>query len=478
MNKTYKVHFVGIGGIGMSGIAEVLLNLGYAVSGSDIKNSEIVENLKSKGAVIGIGHKKENVFSAMPDVVVISSAVLPDNPEVVAAKKNKIPVIPRAEILAELMRLKTGVAIAGTHGKTTTTSMAAVVFNEAGLDPTIVIGGKLNVIGSNAKLGRGEYLVAEADESDGSFMHLSPVVTIITNIDDDHLDFHHSMENLKHLFISFINKVPFYGVAVLCADDENVRSILGSIEKKYITYALHTKNADLTVKKLKATAFGSKFNAVYHGKDLGSFVLNVPGVHNVSNALAVIGAALETGIKVEKIRKGLKKFTGVMRRFERLAQKNGITVVDDYGHHPTEITATLKAARTLRPKRLIAVFQPHRYSRTKILYEKFGRAFKDASMVVLTDIYAAGEKPIPNVTAELVANSIKNNGKNVVYMKNKEDIPGYLMDTCKKGDLVIILGAGDIRRTGEEFARKLLASKSKIQDQRTKAQEKRKGKNK
>ncbi|OGF48206.1 MAG: UDP-N-acetylmuramate--L-alanine ligase [Candidatus Firestonebacteria bacterium RIFOXYC2_FULL_39_67] len=455
--KTYKAHFVGIGGIGMSGIAEVLINLGYGVSGSDVKNSEIVENLKTKGASVNIGHAGKNVADAAPDVVVISSAVLADNPEVVEAKKRNIPVIPRAEILAELMRLKTGIAIAGTHGKTTTTSMAAVVWNEAGLDPTIVIGGKLNVINSNAKLGKGEYLVAEADESDGSFMHLSPVVIVVTNIDDDHLDFHHSMENLKHLFISFINKVPFYGVAVLCADDDNVRSILPSVEKKYITYAIKSK-ADITLKKLKVKKFGSEFEVLYRGKNLGKFVVNVPGVHNVLNALAVIGAAVETGIKPQAVKKGLAKFTGVMRRFEKLGEKHGVLVVDDYGHHPTEIMATLKAARMLKPKRLIAVFQPHRYSRTRILFEKFGRAFKEANMVVLTDIYAAGEKPIPNVTAELVANSIKNNGKKVVFIKNKEDIPGYLLDICRKGDLIIILGAGDIRKTGEDFAKRLIKS--------------------
>jgi len=454
LKKTYKVHFVGIGGIGMSGIAEVLLNLGYSVSGSDSKGSEIVENLKARGAVIGLGHFAENVQRAAPDVVVVSSAVLADNPEVVAAKKLNIPVIPRAEILAELMRLKTGVAVAGTHGKTTTTSMAAVVFNEAGLDPTMVIGGRLNVIGSNAKLGKGEYLVAEADESDGSFMHLSPVITIVTNIDDDHLDFHHNMENLKNLFISFINKVPFYGVAVLCVDDGNIRSILGSLEKKYITYGIKHK-ADIRVENLKEKKYGSEFEVLYRGKKLGKFTLNIPGIHNVLNSLAVIGAAIETGIRPADVKRGLAKFNGVMRRFEKLGEKNGITVIDDYGHHPTEIMATLKAARSLKPRRLIAVFQPHRYSRTKILFEKFGRAFKEASLVVLTDIYAASEKPIPNVTAELVANSIRNNGKKVIYKKNKEDIPGYLQEICKKGDLVLILGAGDIRKTGEEFARRL-----------------------
>lgn len=452
IKKYYKVHFVGIGGIGMSGIAEVLLNLGYTVSGSDIKDSEIIQRLKSKGAKVNIGHKKSNVSNV--DVVVLSSAVLSSNCEVIYAKKNNIPVIPRAEILAELMRLKYGIAIAGTHGKTTTTSMIAVVFNEAGLDPTAVMGGKLNAFGSNAKLGKGDYLIAEADESDGSFLHLSPTVAIVTNIDDDHLDYHHNMENLKSIFIDFINKVPFYGFCVLCIDDANIRSILSYINKKYITYGLYRK-CDVEVNSFSLKNFGSSFYVRYKNKGVGRFTLNVPGLHNISNALSVIGASLKLGINVNKIKSGLRKFTGVHRRFEKIGESKGILIIDDYAHHPTEIIATLKAVKNLKREKVIAIFQPHRYTRSKLLYKKFGKAFKGVSFVIITDIYPAGEKPIPDVSAELIVHSVKKYNKRVVYIKNKEDIPSYLIDTCKKGDLVITLGAGDIRKAGENFYKKL-----------------------
>ncbi|MEI7904386.1 MAG: UDP-N-acetylmuramate--L-alanine ligase [Candidatus Firestonebacteria bacterium] len=452
LKKTYKVHFVGIGGIGMSGIAEVLLNLGYKVSGSDLKSGDTVERLKTLGAKIALGHKADNVRDV--DVVVISSAVLPDNPEVVAAKQKGIPVIPRAEILAELMRLKKGIAIGGTHGKTTTTSMAAILMSEAGLDPTVVIGGKLNVIGSNAKLGRGEYLVAEADESDGSFLHLSPTVNIVTNIDDDHLDYHGNMENLKSVFINFMNKVPFYGFSVVCADDANIRSILPAVTKKYMTYGIKEK-ADLTASGIKFRNFGGSYTLTYLGKRMGKIELNVPGLHNVLNSMAVAGTGLGLGLSFSKIRSALKKFTGVQRRFEKIGEAQGILVVDDYGHHPTEISSTLKAAKNLKMKRTIAVFQPHRYSRSKLLYPKFCTAFFDAALIVVTDIYPAGEKPLANVSAELIANGIKANGKQVVFIKNKEEIPAYLKKTARSGDLVITLGAGDIRKYGEIFYREI-----------------------
>ncbi len=452
LKKTYKVHFVGIGGIGMSGIAEVLLNLGYKVSGSDLRAGDLTDRLAKKGAKIHLGHSAANLGEA--DVVVISSAVLPDNPEVVFAKKRKIPVIPRAEILAELMRLKKGIAVAGTHGKTTTTSMAAILMSEAGFDPTVVIGGKLNVIGSNAKLGRGEYLVAEADESDGSFLHLSPTVNIVTNIDDDHLDFHGNMENLKGMFISFINKIPFYGFSMLCSDDANLMSIIGSVTKKYLTYGIKSA-ADVRGSKVKFHKFGSSYELSFKGKKYGKISLNVPGTHNVLNSLAVAGMALELGIKWPVVKKALVKFTGVHRRFERIGQSKGILVVDDYGHHPTEIAASLKAARHLKMKRTIAVFQPHRYTRSKLLYPKFGTAFVDADLVIVTDIYAAGEKPLANVSAELIANSIRANGNEVIFIKNKEAIPAYLSGTAKSGDLVMTLGAGDIRKYGEEYFKRL-----------------------
>jgi UDP-N-acetylmuramate--alanine ligase len=452
IKKYYKVHFVGIGGIGMSGIAEVLLNLGYTVSGSDIKDSDIIQKLSSLGAKINIGHNKLNVSDV--DVVVTSSAIPSSNPEVVYAKKKNIPVIQRAEILAELMRLKYGIAIAGSHGKTTTTSMIALVFSEAGLDPTAVIGGKLNVFNSNAKLGKGDYLIAEADESDGSFLHLTPTVAIVTNIDDDHLDFHRNMENLKNVFINFINKVPFYGFSVLCIDDPNIRSILSSINKKYITYGLK-RRGDVEVRDLSLGDFNSSFYVKYKNKNVDKFILNIPGIHNVLNSLAVIGASLELGISTDKIKNGLKKFTGVHRRFEKIGEVNGILIIDDYGHHPTEIAATLKSARNLGFKRTIAVFQPHRYTRTKLLHKKFGKSFKGIDIVVVTDIYPAGEKPLPNVSSKLIVDSIKNYNKRVIYIKNKEDIPSYLISICKKGDLVIILGAGDIRKVGEDFYKKL-----------------------
>ncbi len=452
LKKTYKVHFVGIGGIGMSGIAEVLLNLGYKVSGSDLRAGDLTDRLAKKGAKIHLGHAAKNLGAS--DVVVISSAVLPDNPEVVEAKKRKIPVIPRAEILAELMRLKKGIAVAGTHGKTTTTSMAAIMMSEAGFDPTVVIGGKLNVIGSNAKLGRGEYLVAEADESDGSFLHLSPTVNIVTNIDDDHLDFHGNMENLKSMFITFINKIPFYGFSMLCADDATLMSIIGNVSKKYLTYGIKAA-ADVKGSKVKFDKFGSSYELSFKGRKYGKVYLNVPGTHNVLNSLAVAGMALELGVKWPVVKKALVKFTGVHRRFERIGQSKGILVVDDYGHHPTEIAASLKAARNLKMKRTIAVFQPHRYTRSKLLYPKFGAAFVDADLVIVTDIYAAGEKPLANVSAELIANSIKANGSKVVFIKNKEAIPAYLSGTAKSGDLVMTLGAGDIRKYGEEFYKRI-----------------------
>ncbi|MFH1824719.1 MAG: UDP-N-acetylmuramate--L-alanine ligase [Candidatus Firestonebacteria bacterium] len=452
IKKYYKVHFVGIGGIGMSGIAEVLLNLEYTISGSDVKDSEIIQRLKSKGAKINIGHKESNVSNV--DVVVISSAILSSNPEVIYSKKNNIPVIPRAEILAELMRLKYGIAIAGTHGKTTTTSMFAVVFNEAGLDPTAVIGGKLNVFDSNAKLGKGDYLIAEADESDGSFLHLTPTVAIVTNIDDDHLDYYHNMENLRSVFIDFINKVPFYGFSVLCIDDANIRSILSYIDKKYITYGLQ-KKCDVEISSFSLRDFGSSFYVKYKNKGVGRFTLNVPGLHNISNALSVIGASLELGINVNKIKNGLRKFTGVHRRFEKIGESKGILIIDDYAHHPTEIMATLKAAKNLKREKVIAIFQPHRYTRSKLLYKKFGKVFKDIDIVIITDIYPAGEKPLPDVSAELIVNSVRKYNKKVVYIKNKEDIPSYLVDVCKKDNLVITLGAGDIRKVGENFFEKL-----------------------
>jgi len=399
--KIEKIHFVGIGGIGMSGIAEVLLNLGYKVSGSDLRASDITERLAGFGAEIGIGHKAENLTNV--DVVVISSAVHDDNPEVIEARRLHIPVIPRAEMLAELMRMKYGIAIAGTHGKTTTTSMAASILGHAGIDPTIVIGGKLNAIGSNARLGQGQFLVAEADESDGSFLVLSPTIAVVTNIDADHLDHYSGIEQIKDTFVEFINKVPFYGLAILCLDDPNIRDILPRVKKRYMTYGLASQ-ADIRATHIRHEGFKTSFVAHYKGYRLGEISFPMPGPHNVLNAMACIAVALELDIPFQAIQEGFAGFGGVGRRFTVKGEPRGIMVVDDYGHHPAEIRATLAAARQGWPeRRIVTVFQPHRYSRTHQLFNEFVTAFYDADLLVLTDVYAAGEQPIKGATAERLA---------------------------------------------------------------------------
>ena len=450
-----KIHFVGIGGIGMSGIAEVLLNLGYKVSGSDLRESDTTERLRGLGGEICIGHAAENLTNV--DVVVTSTAVQSDNPEVIEAKHRMVPVIPRAEMLAELMRMKYGIAIAGTHGKTTTTSMVATVLTHAGIDPTIVIGGKLNTLGNNAKLGQGKFLVAEADESDGSFLTLSPTIAVVTNIDADHLDFYTGgLEQIKDTFVSFINKVPFYGLAVLCQEDRNINEIIPRIKKRFMTYGLSSQ-ADLRATHVKLDGFQTSFTAHYKGYRLGEISFNMPGAHNVLNALACTAVALELDVPFDKIQEGFAQFGGVGRRFTVKGEKNGIMVVDDYGHHPAEIRATLGAARNGWPeRRLVVAFQPHRYSRTKELFNEFVTCFYDADVLVLTDIYAASEQAIPGVTAERLAEETRRHGqRDVTYIADRNDLPDHLAGIVKEGDIVITLGAGNIWQAGEELVKKL-----------------------
>jgi UDP-N-acetylmuramate--alanine ligase len=451
--KIKHIHFVGIGGIGMSGIAEVLLNLGYKVSGSDLRESDTIQRLRQLGGDIRIGHRAENITS--PHVVVISSAVKKDNVEVIAAREKLVPVIPRAEMLAELMRLKYGVAIAGAHGKTTTTSMVATVLAAGGIDPTVVIGGKLNSLGSNAKLGQGEFLVAEADESDGSFLKLSPTIAVVTNIDEEHLDYYKDISEIKAAFLAFINKVPFYGVAILCLDQKHIQSLLPKVEKRYLTYGTSTQ-ADYQAKDVTLLPLGSKFRVTNHTGDLGWFELAVPGMHNVSNGLAAIAVARELEIDLEVIRRSLKEFSGVQRRFQIKGEVKGVLVVDDYGHHPTEVRATLAAAKAALGRRVVCVFQPHRYTRTKHQLEDFFTAFNQADKVIILDIYAAGEQPIPGVSGQVVYEGIRNYGhKDAAYIGGREQAVEHLVGTLRKGDLLLTLGAGDVWKLGEAVLEEL-----------------------
>ena len=451
MFKIQHIHLVGIGGSGMNGIAEVLLNLGYKVSGSDMNETDVIQRLRNAGGHITIGHSSSNIKGAQ--VVVISSAVSAHNIEVVAARSASIPVIQRAEMLAELMRLKYGIAIAGAHGKTTTTSMISSILASAGLDPTVVIGGKLNSLGSNAKLGQSEFLVAEADESDGSFLKLSPTIAIVTNIDAEHLDYYHDIETIRKTFLNFINKVPFYGVSILCADDANIRSILHAVEKRYITYGINNR-ADITVADIEMMSGRSKFRVLYNGMDMGKFELSLPGIHNISNALSGIGVAVELDINIDEVKKALRDFSGVERRFQIVGKidPQDILVVDDYGHHPTEIKATLSAAKAGWGRRTVVLFQPHRYTRTRDLMNEFATAFGNADLLVVTDIYPAGEKPIEGVSAEKLFNTIIEHGhKNVLFLPDKKTIPEKVKELMRPGDMVITLGAGDIWKVGREI---------------------------
>lgn len=449
--KTKHIHFVGIGGIGMSGIAELLLNLGYKVSGSDLGSTAITQNLARLGGTIYQGHRSEMIEGA--NVVVTSSAIPPDNPEVVKAKESNVPVIMRAEMLAELMRLKKfGIAIAGSHGKTSTTSMVSWMLAYAGLDPTIVIGGKVDALGGNAKLGEGEFLVAEADESDGSFLKLSPVVEVITNIDLEHLDYYRDLDHIKATFLQFIDKIPFYGAAVVCLDDESIADILPAIKKRTITYGL-TSQSDIYGEDISWQEGRVHFTVRNAAGVLGRLDIAPPGIHNVYNALAVVCVGVELDLPFDKIQGALQSFAGVQRRMQKKGEIDGITVVDDYGHHPTEIRATLAAIKQAWPeKRLVVLFQPHRYSRTKALFSQFQTCFHKADYLVMTDIYAASEKPLEGVSSEaLLAAAAQHGQRRTRYIGRVETMAAELLPMLKKGDLVLTLGAGNIVRVGEEL---------------------------
>lgn len=450
-NKTKKIHFVGIGGIGMSGIAELLISLGYQVSGSDMRESGITRNLSMLGGIIHIGHNREWVDGV--DVVVTSSAIGADNPEVMAAIDGNVPVIERAEMLAELMRLtRYGIAIAGSHGKTSTTSLVAAVLSEAEIDPTVVVGGKVDSLGGNAKLGGGDFLVAEADESDGSFLKLSPVIEVVTNIDLEHLEYYRDLEHIREVFLKFINILPFYGVAILCLDDDNIVSMLPDIKRRIITYGL-SEQADLYGSGLKRENSQTSFTVFFKGRELGLIRINAPGRHTVYNALAAIGVALELDIDFAVIARALAKFAGVQRRLEVKGEINGIMVLDDYGHHPTEIRVTLEAVREGWPgRRLIVVFQPHRYSRTKALFTEFQGAFHRADILYLSDIYAAGEEPADGVSSVRLAREIKRHGqRDVFFVALLDDMPAKIKPVLKPGDIVLTLGAGNIVEVGEKL---------------------------
>jgi UDP-N-acetylmuramate--alanine ligase len=457
MFKRYQhVHFVGIGGSGMSGIAEILITLGYRVTGSELKRNEAVERLERLGAKVFIGHAASNIEGA--HVVVYSAAVPRDNAELQAARRAQVPVIARAEMLAELMRLKYGIAVAGTHGKTTTTSMIGAVLSEGRYDPTIVVGGRFTGSGAHGRLGQGEYLVAEADESDGSFLKLAPVIAVVTTLDAEHLDHYGTLDALRDAFAAFTNKVPFYGAALLCLDEPELARLLPRLEKRVVTYGLRP-GADLVARGMSLEGMASRFEVLWRGAVLGECRLQIPGAHNVANALAAIGVGLELEIPFQVIQQGLAGFTGVQRRFQVLGRSRGVTVVDDYGHHPTEIRATLTAARGAFDGRIVTVFQPHRYTRTRDLIEEFCGAFEQADVLVLMDIYAAGEAPIAGVSAAALAEGIRAHGhRHVTHLgSDRARIVAYVSDLARPGDLVVTLGAGDVGQLGPDLLRQLEA---------------------
>jgi UDP-N-acetylmuramate--alanine ligase len=450
--KIQRIHFVGIGGIGMSGIAEVLLTLGYKVSGSDLKSSSVTERLGEKGAIIFVGHRAENITGA--EVVVASSAIRRDNPELIAAHAQLVPVIQRAEMLAELMRLKYGIAIAGMHGKTTTTSMVAAVLAAGGLDPTVVVGGRVDAMGSNARLGKSQYLVAEADESDRSFLKLSPILAVVTNIDREHMDCYRDMADVEQAFLDFIDRVPFYGMAVLCHDDERLRNMLPRLARRATTYGLH-EDSDFRIGavngKCASSAHYAHFSVAYRGKPLGDFHLRVPGAHNVLNATAAVAVAIGLDIDPDRIREALENFRGVDRRFQLRGRAADVAVIDDYGHHPTEIRATLSAARQCGFKRVHVIFQPHRYTRTRDLLSEFSASFADADHVFVLDIYAASEPPLAGINGERLAQAIQSaDGRSgsVQYVGSFEEAARQVSALAEPGDMVLTLGAGSVSQLG------------------------------
>ena len=449
--KIQRIHFVGIGGIGMSGIAEVLLTLGYKVSGSDRRESSVTKRLASLGALIFIGHRGENVTGS--ETVVTSSAIARDNPEIEAARAQKIPVIPRAEMLAELMRLKYGIAIAGMHGKTTTTSMVAAVLAAGGLDPTVVVGGRVDAMGSNARLGKSQYLVAEADESDRSFLKLSPILSIVTNVDREHMDCYRDMDDVDQAFVEFMNRVPFYGAVIACTDNDRLATLLPRLERRVITYGTSEK-ADFRASVIDAAvkaaegAPRSRFAVENRGKTVGEFALHVPGHHNILNATAAVAAGIGLDVSADKISEALTQFRGVDRRFQLKGTAEGVAVVDDYGHHPTEIRATLAAARQCGYRKIHVIFQPHRYTRTRDLAEEFATAFRDADTLQILDIYAASEDPIPGITAESLVQRIRSGRSDVRYAASFQDAVNSAVRRAEGGDLVLTLGAGSVYQIG------------------------------
>src|ERR1041385_6813840 len=469
--KIQRIHFVGIGGIGMSGIAEVLLNLGYKVSGSDLKASPITHRLVGLGAMTFEGHRAENIAGA--EVVVTSSAIARDNPEVSEARRLHIPVIQRAEMLSELMRLKYGIAIAGMHGKTTTTSMVAAVLAAGGLDPTVVVGGRVDALGSNARLGKSQYLVAEADESDRSFLKLSPILSVVTNIDREHMDCYRDMADVEQAFLDFIDRVPFYGMVVACNDDPGLRNVLPKVRRRTVTYGVHPE-ADFRVGGARTKCASSKhyahFSVEYHGKSLGDFHLRIPGNHNVLNATAAVAVGVGLDIEPERIREALENFRGVDRRFQLRGRAADVSVIDDYGHHPTEIRATLAAARHCGFKRVHVIFQPHRFTRTRDLLEQFGAAFADADTILVLDIYAASEAPIPGITGERVVQAIQLFGDQrgaVSYVRSFDEAARQVSALAEPGDMVLTLGAGSVSQLGPMVLEQLKQKQAAISSQQS-----------
>jgi UDP-N-acetylmuramate--alanine ligase len=447
--KVKNIHLIGIGGAGMSGIAEILINSGFTVTGSDVKATQVTDRLVSLGAKIFAGHTPDNV--RLCDVVVYSSAVKEDNPEIKAARERKIPVIKRPEMLAELMRMKYGICIAGTHGKTTTTSMTGQVLTKGDIDPTIIVGGKVTPFGSGAKAGKSYYLVLEADEYDRTFLKLTPVIAVVTNIDREHLDCYRDMEDIQSAFIQFVNKVPFFGSVILCIDDTGVMSILPKVERRIITYGL-SRQAEVRADNIEAQGMITRFDVLAYGKELGSVTLHVPGYHNVRNALAAIAVAGEMGIPFDKVASALSEFTSVERRMQIISEESGIMVIDDYAHHPTEIIASLEGIRAAFARRIIAVFQPHLYSRTRDFHEDFGRAFMNTDILFVTNIYPSRETPIEGVTGRLVSESAQAAGhRHVAYIEDKKELVKAVDTIASKDDIVITFGAGDINKVGYEL---------------------------